>query len=86
MMDSRSCRKDIYKNVVGVLNINECKIKIWKQASNCSLEEGRKMKKCKLVQNIMNFKFLRKRYEYAMMSAKQDFSHETEKNCDSAKR
>ena len=57
MMDSRSCRKDIYKNVVGVLNINECKIKIWKQASDCSLEGGRKMKKCKLVQNIMNFKF-----------------------------
>lgn len=28
-----------------------------KQASNCSLEDGRKMKKCKLVQNIMNFKF-----------------------------
>ena len=27
------------------------------EASNCSLEEGRKMKKCKLVQNIMNFKF-----------------------------
>ena len=34
----------------------------------------------------MNFNFLRKRYEHAMMSAKQDFSHETEKNCDSAKR
>ena len=28
-----------------------------KQAGNCSLENGRKMKKCKLVQNIMNFKF-----------------------------
>ena len=40
-----------------VLNINECKIKICKQASDCSLEGGRKMKKCKLVQNIMNFKF-----------------------------
>ena len=39
------------------MNINECKIKIWKQASDCSLEGGRKMKKCKLVQNIRNFKF-----------------------------
>ncbi len=38
-------------------SFNECKIKIWKQASNCSLEGGRKMKKCKLVQNIRNFKF-----------------------------
>ena len=28
--------------LAGVLNINECKIKIWKQASNCSLEDGRK--------------------------------------------
>ena len=42
---------------MGVLNINECKIKICKQASDCSLEGGRKMKKCKLVQNIRNFKF-----------------------------
>ena len=30
--------------LAGVLNINECKIKIWKQASDCSLEGGRKMK------------------------------------------
>ena len=43
--------------MAGVLNINECKIKIWKQASDCSLEGGRKMKKCQLVQNIRNFKF-----------------------------
>ena len=43
--------------LAGVLNINECKIKIWKQASDCSLEGGRKMKKCQLVQNIRNFKF-----------------------------
>ena len=28
-----------------------------KQASDCSLEGGRKMKKYKLVQNIRNFKF-----------------------------
>ena len=33
------------------------KFRICKQASDCSLEGGRKMKKCKLVQNIRNFKF-----------------------------
>ena len=37
--------------------IHECKIRICKQATDCSLEGGRKMKKCKLVQNIMNFRF-----------------------------
>ena len=41
---------------MGVLINNECKIKICKQAGDCSLEGGRKMKKCKLVQNIRNFK------------------------------
>ena len=28
-----------------------------RQAGNCSLEDGKKMKKCKLIQDIKNFKF-----------------------------
>ena len=70
------CRKRL--GVRSKWNKSDKKTGQFSKAGNCPYLLGYK--------NIINFNFLRKRYEHAMMSAKQDFTHETEKICDSAKR